>query len=131
MAWAAWLRSSTRVTFSDDSSSSFRPSSALVPSIRTTMGGIPFSARSACQESAPRDHVAAEDASEYVDEYLGDVPVGQDYLQRLGYLFLVRAASHVEEVGRSAVPAAKVTSIVAIARPAPLTMHPTSPSSLT
>ena len=46
-----------------------------------------------------RDHVATENAPEYVDEYFGDVPVGQDYPQRLGYLFLVRATSNVEEVG--------------------------------
>ena len=77
-----------------------------------------------------RDHVAAENAPEYVDEYFGDVPVGQDYPQRLGYL----SSSAPPPTSRKlagAVPAAKVTSIVAIARPAPLTMHPTSPSSLT
>src|SRR6056297_2646068 len=53
-----------------------------------------------CGDHALGNHITAHDAAEDVDEDALDLRVGGDDLERLGDLFLGRAAAHVEEVGR-------------------------------
>jgi hypothetical protein len=78
-------------------------------------------------EYAARHFVAAGDAAKDVDQHGLDVLVGQDDAQRRRHLVRLGAAADVEEVGRLAAVQLDM-SIVAIARPAPLTMQPISPS---
>jgi hypothetical protein len=75
------------------------------------------------------DDVAAHDAAEDVDENAFDRRVGKDDLEGGGDLLLRSAAADVAEIGRLAA-LSLMMSIVAIARPAPLTMQPILPSSL-
>ncbi len=75
------------------------------------------------------DDVAAHDAAEDVDQDALHRRIAEDDLERRGDLLLASAAADVEEVGRNA-PLSLMMSIVAMARPAPLTMQPMLPSSL-
>ena len=83
-------------------------------------------------DDAVRDDVALHDAAEDVDEDRLHLRALEDHLEGLGDLLLVGAAADVEEVRRRdavAPPKCLMMSIVAIARPAPLTRQPTLPSS--
>ena len=80
------------------------------------------------RDHALRQHVAAQDAAEDVDEDRLHVLVGHQDAERVADLLRVGAAAHVEEVG-GAPPASLMMSMVAMARPAPFTMQPTLPPS--
>src|SRR5690606_12544729 len=53
-------------------------------------------------DDAFSDHVAADDATEDVDEDAFDLVAGQDQLERFDHALLVGTAAHVQEVGRLA-----------------------------
>ncbi len=75
------------------------------------------------------DDVAAHDPTEDVDQDPLDVRVAQDQLERCRHRSLVRTPPTSRKfAGLTAVD--RMMSIVAIARPAPLTMHLILPSSL-
>ena len=57
--------------------------------------------------------------------------VREDDPERLGHLLRIRGAADIEEVGRRRRRSSLMMSIVAMARPAPFTMQPISPSSAT
>ena len=80
--------------------SSWRPSTSLVPSRRTTNGtdGLISLER---RDQALGDLVAARDAAEDVEQHRLDGVVGEDQLDRLLDLLGVRAAAGVEEVRRA------------------------------
>ena len=130
MAVAASPRSLTRVTSRPELAMMSRPSSALVPSILTTMGRILSGRSLGGQHEAARGDVAAEYAAEDVHEHLLDVGVGEHDFERLGDFLLVGATADVEEVGGSG--SGGVGDVHGgHGEPAPLTMQPMSPSSLT
>ena len=80
-----------------------RPSSALLPSRRTTSGLSIVSPRPEHLErgdDAVGDRVARGDAAEDVDEHAADLRVAQDDLEAVGHDLCGGAAADVEEVGR-------------------------------
>ena len=83
-----------------------RPSSALLPSSRTTSGLRRPPRRGSRAARTPHDavghRVARGDAAEDVDEHARDGRVGEDDLQPVGHHLGRRAAADVEEVGRAA-----------------------------
>ena len=116
-----------------------RPSSALLPSSRTTSGLVTASPAASSPKrlhDAVGDGVARGDAAEDVDEHRLDLRVGQDDLQTVGHdLGATRRrrcrGSWPASTPPYSSPAYATTSRVLITRPAPLPMIPTSPSSLT
>ena len=110
-----WMRASARIA---------RPSSALVPSSRTTIGTVASTLPSASRMPAG-DHVAACDAAEDVDQDAPDRRVGQDHLAaRSPSSQRSRRRRHPGSSPPSRRPAS-TTSSVDITRPAPLPMMPT------
>ena len=77
------------------------PSSTLVPSMRITIGTRHAELRDGGND-ALRQHVAAQDAAEDVDQHGLDVLVGHQDAERVLDLLGVGAAADVEEVGRLA-----------------------------
>ena len=56
----------------------------------------------ACRDNAPRDLVPAGDAAEDVDEYRANLGILEDHVETQPNLLGLRAATHVEEIGRTA-----------------------------
>ena len=80
-------------------------------------------------DDAPRDLVAARDAAKDVEQHRLDVGVGQDEAQgRRHPLGLAPPPMSRKLAGTP--PKSLIMSIVAMARPAPLTMQPISPPKL-
>ena len=79
-------------------SSSLRPSSAFVPTRRTTIGTFGLDLVH-CGEDAARDFVAAGDAAKDVEQDGFDIRVRKDDAHRSGYFFGARAAADIQEVG--------------------------------
>ena len=126
MTVAASLRSSTRVMSRSDADRMERPSSAFVPNMRTTIGQaasvairIPLAATS--QRRMPPKMLTST---------VDTLPSDKTILSASATLSS-SAAPPTSRKFAGAASAVLITSIVAIARPAPLTMQPTSPSSLT
>ncbi len=100
-----------------------RPSSALVPSRRITIGERDLDPAEGLDDAV--GHLfAAGDAAEDVDEDGLDLRVGVDDLEGVGHDVGVGPAADVEEVGRLP-PTWLTTSSVLMASPAPLAMMPT------
>ena len=107
-----------------------RPSSAFVPSRRTTIGSVdPHLVER--REDAAGDLVAARDPAEDVEEDRAHLRVARDHLERVDDALRVSPAAEVAEVRRACPPATTTTSTVDIESPAPLPRIPTSPSSFT
>ena len=95
---ASWALCVTVRPSSPAAASSRRPSSALLPSRRTT-SGRPTLVVVAPGEHAARDLVAARDAAEDVDEQRPHAVVGGDDVERGGDALGAGAAADVAEVG--------------------------------
>ena len=74
-----------------------RPSSAFVPSRRTTIGSVDLHPVERLEDAA-RDLVAARDPAEDVEEDRLDLRVARDHLERVDDAFGVAAAAEVAEV---------------------------------
>ena len=105
-----------------DCRQNFLPLSTLVPSRRTTRrhGNIDFFGRS---DDAFGDHVTAHDTAEDIDQNAFDVGITKNDLEGFGNAFFGAPPPTSKEVGRS-LPYSLMMSMVAMARPAPLTMQP-------
>ena len=96
---AASLRSAAVIRLRPDSARMRRPSSTLVPSIRTTTGTLIPVLRGGLDHPRGQD-VAAQDAAEDVDQDSLDVLVAQDDAEPVFDHLGAGAAAHVEKVRR-------------------------------
>ena len=108
------------------SASIARPSTALVPSRRMTIGELNFDPAHGLDDALGH-LVDPGDTAEDVDEDGLHLGVGVDDLEGGGHHVGVGTAADVEEVGRARRRPASTTSSVLMARPAPLAMMPTLP----
>src|SRR5579862_1351240 len=119
---------SATVNASPDSFKISRPFSTLVPSIRTTTGSLRFKSRAAATTPAARTS-----QRRMPPKMLMKTPFTSGSLVRILKAFFTCSALAPPPTSRKFAgepPASLMMSMVAIARPAPLTMQPTVPSSL-
>ena len=111
-----------------DSASIFRPSSTFVPSMRTTMGSVtPSFFTAAISPSASRSQRRMPPNTLMNTALtLGS----EDRIRKALSICSGEAPPPTSRKLAGAPPASLMISMVAMARPAPFTMHPTLPSSL-
>ena len=114
---------------SPDSARMFLPSSTLVPSSRTTSGSLSATSRAAATMPFG-DDVAAHDPAEDVDEDALHRSGRERMILNAAVTFSFDAPPPTSRKLAGSPPDSLMMSIVAMARPAPLTMQPILPSSL-
>ena len=88
------------VKLKPDSSSTLRPNSTLVPSMRITIGTAICKSRAAARHSGSQ-HVAAQDAAEDIDQHRLHGFVRQQDAESVLDLLRVGAAADVQEIRRT------------------------------